>query len=99
MKQWISRLLRLALPNTAKEAVETSEPNHQLPNEIIDVILNYVKDNGHLKSLASIARTSHNMYDIAIPKLYETITIKEDKKNRRQLAYGHSNWFNSCESK
>ena len=96
MKQW---LLKLASPNTAKETVETSKPNHQLPNEIIDVILNYVKGNGQLKSLASIARANHNMYDISIPKLYETITIKEDKENQKQLAYGHSNWFTSRESR
>jgi len=87
----ISRLLKLA----AKETKETSASKPQLPNEIIDVILECVKENGHLKSLASIARTNHNMYDIAIPKLYETITIKEDKKNQRRLAYGHLNWFTS----
>lgn len=90
----ISQLLKLA----AKETKETSTSKPQLPNEIIDVILECVKDNGHLQSLASIAWANHNMYDIAIPKLYETVTIKKDKENQKQLAYGHLNWFTSRES-
>jgi hypothetical protein len=49
--------------------------------------------------LASVARTNHNMYDRAIPKLYETVTVKEDKENQKQLAYGHSTWFTSRESR
>jgi hypothetical protein len=63
-------------------------PDRQLPNELIDVILEHLKTDDDLPAIAKVARTSRRMYSIAIPKLYETVTITQ--RNRYQFWYGHS---------
>ena len=60
----------------------------QLPNELIEVIIEHIKVDGNFKTLAAIARANHNMYNIVIPKLYETVTVKAN--NERCVAYGHT---------
>lgn len=39
-----------------------------------------------LPSLAAVPRTNHSMYDLAIPKVYETVTITEG--NREGIGHG-----------
>jgi hypothetical protein len=70
--------------------LDTKHPSVKrlLPNELVDVILEYIKEDGQLESLAAIARANQAMYDIAIPKLYETITVKACNQDR--LDYGHT---------
>jgi hypothetical protein len=53
----------------------------QLPNGLIDVIMNHFKENGNMVGLASVAQCSRTMYDIVIPKLYETIIGRKTIKN------------------
>jgi len=50
------------------------------------LIVGLFKDD--LSTLASVAQVNHDLYDFAIPLLYETVTI--NKKNVRQVGYGHS---------
>jgi hypothetical protein len=69
--------------SVVKEADKTPK---QLPNEIIDVILDISKANKDLSGLAAVARANRQMYDLAIEKLYETITMTEWNEN--QIAYG-----------
>lgn len=65
---------------------ETSCTGQKLPNELIAMIVRFLK--GDLSALASVAQVSHDLYDFAIPLLYEKVTI--NKKNVRQIGYGHS---------
>lgn len=65
-----------------------SEPK-QLPIEIIDAILSFLKANNDLSALTAVARANRTMYDLAIPKLYETVTMTE--RNEDQIEYGTSN--------
>jgi hypothetical protein len=67
---------------------EADKPPKQLPNEIIDAILDITKANSDLPGLAAVARANRQMYDLAIEKLYETITMTE--WNEDQIAYGTS---------
>jgi hypothetical protein len=60
----------------------------QLPNELIEVIVDHIKEDGNFKTLATVGLASHNMYNIVIPKLYETVTVK--KGNQDQVSYGHT---------
>jgi hypothetical protein len=59
----------------------------KLPNEIVDSILEILKIEEEFNTLTSVARASHNMYNIAIPKIYETVVVNE--KNRSTVGYGH----------
>jgi hypothetical protein len=65
-----------------------SNSRRQLPNELIEVIVEHIKVDGNFKTLAAIARASQNMYNIVIPKLYETVTVTA--KNEKYVAYGHT---------
>lgn len=65
---------------------ETGCTGQKLPNELIALIVGLLK--GDLSTLASVAQVSHDLYDFSIPILYETVTI--NKKNVRQVGYGHS---------
>jgi hypothetical protein len=58
----------------------------KLPNELIDHILDLLAAREQFKSLASAARVNKVTYDLAIPKLYRTITVKEE--NQEQVIYG-----------
>ena len=69
----------------------------KLPNEVVDAILEVLKVEEELKTLTSVARVNHTMYDIAIPKIYETVIFsetvgkgKKGKNNHAMVAYGHS---------
>jgi hypothetical protein len=77
---------------TPKSIANTPHPNpdedRQLPNEVIDAILGYLKADDDLTALARVARTSRRMHSIAIPKLYETVTITQ--RNKYQFWYGHA---------
>jgi hypothetical protein len=59
----------------------------KLPNEIVDSILEILKIEEEFNTLTLVARASHNMYDIAIPRIYETVVVNE--KNRSTVGYGH----------
>jgi len=72
----------------------------KLPNEVVDAILEILKVEEEFKTLTSVARANHTMYDIAIPKIYETVIFsetvgkgkkgKKGKNNHAMIAYGHS---------
>lgn len=71
------------------------DPARQLPNELINIILEHLKTDDDLPAIAKVARTSRRMYSIAIPKLYKTVTITQ--RNKYQLWYGHSeDGMSSC---
>lgn len=57
-----------------------------LPYDIIREIISHLKTDEQFETLASLAQVNHSVYDLAIPRLYETITIKDG--NQEQLAYG-----------
>ena len=68
----------------------------KLPNEVVDAILEVLKVEEEFKTLTSVARVNHTMYDIAIPKIYETVIFsetvgkgKKGKNNHAMIAYGH----------
>jgi hypothetical protein len=58
-----------------------------LPTEIIDSILEIIKREEDFKTLCSAARVNKAMYDIVVPKIYETVVINE--KNKDIVGYGH----------
>jgi len=60
-----------------------------LPNEVLDSILTVLQVDGDFSTLCSVAQASRNMYEIAIPKIYETVVF--NKKNQRKVRYGHGN--------
>jgi len=69
----------------------------KLPNEVVDAILEILKVEEEFKTLTSVARVNHTMYDIAIPKIYETVMFsetvgkgKKGKNNHAMIACGHS---------
>jgi len=51
------------------------------------MILEMLKKDGEFKALTSAARASKTMYDIVIPKIYETVVVNE--RNRSTIGYGH----------
>jgi hypothetical protein len=76
-------------PNMVNQGINfKSNSRRQLPNELIEVIVEHIKVDGNFKTLAAIARASQNMYNIVIPKLYETVTVTA--KNEKYVAYGHT---------
>jgi hypothetical protein len=56
--------------------------------EIIDKIIGYLRADDDLPALASAAQVNQCMYDLAIPRLYETVTINQ--RNWRKVGYGHT---------
>ena len=60
----------------------------QLPTEIMDHIISFLKANDDLPALAAMVRVNHDMYDLAIPKLYESVTI--NRRNKQHVGFGHS---------
>jgi hypothetical protein len=60
----------------------------RLPFEIMEMIIDYLKDSQSLETLATCSRVSHSIYELVIPKLYEEVEIKA--YNQAALAYGHS---------
>jgi len=54
-------------------------------------IIEHLKKDEQYKTLASIARCSQGLFELAIPKMYETITVT--KYNQNRLVYGHSRDF------
>jgi len=58
-----------------------------LPNEILDSILSLLQVDGDFSTLRSVAQANQNMYDLAIPKIYETVVFNE--KNQSKIMYGH----------
>jgi len=76
-------------PNVVDQSIDIkSNSRLQLPNELIEIIVEHIKVDENFKTLAAIARASRNMYNIVIPKLYETVTVKA--KNEKYVAYGHT---------
>jgi len=65
----------------------------RLPNEVVDSILEILKKEGDFRTLTSVARVSRVMYDIAIPKIYETVVFSQttgNKNNHAKIQYGHA---------
>jgi len=62
-----------------------------LPNEVLDSILTVLQVDGDFSTLCSVAQASWNMYEIAIPKIYETVVI--NKRNQRKIMFGHGKSF------
>jgi len=58
-----------------------------LPNEILDSILTVLEVDEDYSTLCSVAQASRNMYNLAIPKIYETVVF--NKKTQRKIKYGH----------
>jgi len=58
-----------------------------LPNELLELILNILQERGEFKTFTSVARVNRNMYDIAIPKIYQTVIVNE--RNRSKIGYSH----------
>jgi len=56
----------------------------------MDHIISFLKGDDNLPALAAMALVNHNMYDLAIPKLYKCVTINEE--NKEHVQYGHSSW-------
>lgn len=84
-----SKIIATKMPKDRADT-STSHKAVQLPTEIMDHIISFLKADDDLPALATVARVNHNMYDLAIPKLYESVTINE--KNKQQIKYGHSPW-------
>jgi hypothetical protein len=51
-------------------------------------VIGYLKKDEQYKTLAAIAQCSQGLSELAIPKLYGTITVT--KENQDMLVYGHS---------
>jgi hypothetical protein len=51
-------------------------------------VIGYLKKDERYKTLASIAQCSQGLFELATPKLYETITVT--RENQEMLVYGHS---------
>jgi hypothetical protein len=51
-------------------------------------VIGYLKKDEQYKTLASVAQCSQGLYELAILKLYETITVTKD--NQDMLVNGHS---------
>jgi hypothetical protein len=62
----------------------------------MEMIIDYLKDSQSLETLATCSQASHSMYELVIPKLYETVEIKA--YNQAALAYGHSTPSETSES-
>jgi hypothetical protein len=73
-----------------KDKADTSISHNavQLPTEIMDHIISFLKADDDLPALAAVAQVNHDMYNLAIPKLYESVTINKD--NKEHIKYGHS---------
>jgi hypothetical protein len=77
------------IPSSTPESPDTETFRQRcLPNELIDAILGFLKADDDLSALAAVVRTNQSMYDLAIPKLYETVTISE--RNQDIIRYGHT---------
>ena len=50
---------------------------------------------GDFKTLTSVARVNRNMYDIVIPKIYQTVIVNE--RNKSKVGYGHGNSTSNLE--
>jgi hypothetical protein len=59
-----------------------------LPAELLEVIFGMVKEDKDFKTtLSSVARANRAMYNVVIPKIYETVVIND--RNRSMIGYGH----------
>ena len=58
-----------------------------LPNEIIDSILTVLQVDEDFPTLCSVAQASRNMYNLSIPKIYETVVFNNN--NQGKIKYGH----------
>jgi hypothetical protein len=70
-----------------EEAVPLQRQGETLPNELLSRIVSLLQSKRQYHTLAEFARANRNFYDIAIPKLYETIIVTE--RNEPLLRYGH----------
>jgi hypothetical protein len=75
-------------PTSQPTPMLSSPPGKQLPEEIVLSILDCLRQGDEYGSLATVARANQEMYDRAIPTIYETVVI--NKRNRRTIGYGHS---------
>jgi len=67
-----------------------------LPNEILDSILTLLKVDGEFSTLRSVAQAAQNMYNLAIPKIYETVVFNE--RNQSKIMYGHGKSWKSSKN-
>jgi hypothetical protein len=64
----------------------------KVPDDIFQTVLNILKADGDYKTLTSVARTNHSMYDMVIPMLYGVVTFNRGNsmgKNRKMIGFGH----------
>ena len=54
----------------------------------MDIIFGHLQKALHLKTLARFVQLNQACYDLAIPKLYETVIVTKD--NQEDLTYGMS---------
>jgi hypothetical protein len=71
-----------------------------VPDDVFQTILNILKADGDFKTLTSVARTNHSMYDMVIPMLYGVVTFNRGNsmgKNRKMIGYGHGSQYDNGE--
>jgi len=65
---------------------DSSSTQPTFPTEVMRLIIGFLREDAN--TLASIVRVNQCLYDIAVPDLYNTITI--NKENKVAIGYGHS---------
>jgi hypothetical protein len=73
----------------------------KVPHEIFQTIMDTLKADGDFKTLTSVARTNHSMYDMVIPMIYETVVFNQKNsvgKGRKMIGHGHRSQRNHSES-
>ena len=54
-----------------------------MPDDVFQSILDIIKADGDYKTLTSIARTNHAMYDLVIPMIYGVVVFKKGTVQER----------------
>lgn len=65
---------------------DSSSTQPTFPTELMRFIIGFLKEDAN--TLASVVRVNQCLYDIAVPDLYDTVTI--NKENKVTIGYGHS---------
>jgi hypothetical protein len=83
----MSRVFKYTAPPDPQGPEETPM-SKAIPNEVFNMIICSLQADNDLAALAAVARANQHMYDLAIPKLYETVTMTD--WNEDQIGYGTS---------
>jgi hypothetical protein len=78
------------LDDSGPLAGETKTSHDPLPNELLLRIVAHLQRTRQYRSLAELARANMACYDLAIPKLYETIILTDYSQSK--LRYGHGEY-------